>query len=154
MFELSSRSDVEKVSRTPADSVNSFHVWVARDYHRFDVTEAEFTSLLGIHLTQYVLRKPNEEITLEEIRRLGLTESVSDSNLYCIIGDGEWDIETIFLDAGSSYFGIDVATHLHYCTLLYTLKISGAGDSTTRKVVDNLFQFGERDRVSAYMSID
>ena len=143
LVELSSRSDVEKDSRTAADSVNSFNIWVARGHHRFDVTETEFKSLLNIYLTQYVLRKTDEEVTLEEIRLLGPKESVSDSNQYCIIGDGEWDIEKIFLDAGGSYFCIDAASHMKHRILLYTLNISGAGDSTTHKVVDNLFHMVE-----------
>ncbi|CDF35347.1 unnamed protein product [Chondrus crispus] len=150
MFELSSRTDVTKVSKTGS----IFHVWVASRHRRYAVTEQEFKSLLGDHITALLHRKQDEEVSLEEIWRLGLTESLSDTNQYCIIGDGEWNIESIYLDVDNTYYGVDAATNLPHRILLYTLAISGTGNSTTHKIVDDLFQFGGRDRISGFLSID
>ena len=98
MYELSSRSDVTKVSQTGSD----FHIWVSSGHRRYDVTEAEFRSLLGNHITAFLHRKEGEEVALEELCRLGLTESTSDTNQYCIIGDGEWNIQEIYLDSDNT----------------------------------------------------
>ncbi|CDF41245.1 unnamed protein product [Chondrus crispus] len=150
IFALSSRTGVTKVSKTGS----IFHIWVASGHRRYAVTEQEFKILLGDHITALLYRKQDEEFSLEEIWRLGLTESLSDTNQYCIIGDGEWNIESIYLDVDNTYYGVDAATNLPHRILLYTLAISGTGNSTTHKIVDDLFQFGGRDRISGFLSID
>ncbi|CDF39433.1 unnamed protein product [Chondrus crispus] len=150
MFELSSRTDVTKVSKTGS----IFHIWVASGHRRCDVTEQELKSLLGDHITALLHRKQDEEVSLEEILRLGLTESLSDTNQYCIRGDGEWNIESIYLDVDDTYYDVDATTNLPHRILLYTLAISGTGNSTTHKIFDDPFQFGGRDRISGFLSID
>ena len=136
------------------DSGGGFRIWFARRNRRYDTTEEKFTSLLGIHLTEFLWRKPDEEINLEEVCGLGLTESVNDKTPYGAIGEDEWDIEEIFFNRDCSYFGVDAATRQLDRILFYTLRISGTGDSTTHQVVDGRFWFGGRDRIFAYMAID
>ncbi|CDF35324.1 unnamed protein product [Chondrus crispus] len=53
MFELSSRTDVTKVSKTGS----IFHIWVASGHRRYAETEQEFKSLLGDLITALLHRK-------------------------------------------------------------------------------------------------
>ena len=150
MCELLSRSGVTKASKTGSD----FHIWVISGHRRYDVTEPEFRSLLGIHITALLHREQGEKVALEEICRLGLTESTSDTNRYGVIGDGEWNIQEIYLDVDNTCHGVDAATNRPHRILLYTRTVSGTGNSTTHKIVDDVFQFGGRDRTSGFLRID
>ncbi|CDF38697.1 unnamed protein product [Chondrus crispus] len=85
IFELSSRTDVTKVSKRGS----IFHIWVASGHCRYAVTEQEFKNVLADHITALLYGKQDEEVSLEEIWRLGLTESLLETNQYCLIGDDE-----------------------------------------------------------------
>ena len=50
--------------------------------------------------------------------------------------------------------GVDSATNRPHRILLYTLTVSGTGNSKNHKIVDDVFQFGGRDRTSCFLSID
>ena len=123
-------------------------------HRRYDVTEEEFNSLLGHHITALLYCEQGVEVALEELRRLGLTESTSDTNQYCLIGDCEWNIQEIYLDIDNTYYGVDGATNRPHRILLHTLMVSGTGNGTTHKNVDDVFKLGRRDRISGFLIID
>ena len=150
IYELSSLSDVIKVSKTCSD----FRIRVSSGHRRFHVTEEEFNSLIGHHINALLYRKQGEEVALEELWRLGLTESTSETNQYCLIGDGEWNIQEIYHEVENTYYDVEAAANRPHRILLYTLMVSGTGNITTHKSVDDVFQFGGRDRVSGFLSID
>ena len=84
IYEISSRPNIEKAMRTPASEVDSakFHIWIKGRSRRFSVTAREFEQLLGYHIKEYLVRRPNVEVTCDDSSRLGLSESVGDGNRY------------------------------------------------------------------------
>ena len=49
-----------------------------RGKKRFDVTEVEFLSLLGLHIAEYLSRIPDTEVSVDVLYLLGGTESLND----------------------------------------------------------------------------
>ncbi|CDF38356.1 unnamed protein product [Chondrus crispus] len=94
MFELSSSPNIEKGMRTPASPVDSanLHIWLRGRSRRYSVTAQEFVQLLGHHIKDYLVRRPNVEVTCEDAYWLGLPESVGDGNRYRTFSENEWDI--------------------------------------------------------------
>ena len=59
MFQLSSRTDILKVSKSSATAAapHNYHKWVESGHRRYDVTRAEFESLLGHHIPELLVRR-------------------------------------------------------------------------------------------------
>ena len=152
MDELSSRTDIYKVEKSSATSITyNHHIWVMRGKMRYDVTESELRQLLGYHITDFLTRIPVADLSLDDMMRLGLTESVNDSSRYRTFAGEERNIETIYFDDDTGlYCGVHEETKRPHVTLLYSLKITGSGDSTEHVTKDNEFHFGGRDRILAY----
>lgn len=132
-----------------------FHIWVrVMDRHSV-VTRDEFVSFLGFHIMDYLYNYLGIEVTLPDLFRLGLTESVHDDNRYRTYHGREWDIEEITLDPKTScYFALDSDTKEKHLILLYFLLIFGAGTSSVNRVEGNPFRFGGRGGVLPYMQVD
>ena len=132
-----------------------FHIWVRVRDRWYDITRDAFESLFGLHIASYLLNCPEVEVTLPDMFRLGLTESVHDANRYRTYLGGEWDIEEITLDPKTScYSGLDSAAKEKHVILLYSLKIFGAGTSAVHEVRGGQFRFGGRSRILTYMQVD
>ena len=94
---------------------------------RFDVTESEFRQLLGYHITEFLPRVPEDELSLGDMVRLGLTESVSGSSRYRTFAAEECNIETIYFDEDTGlYYGVDEETKRPHVIQLYSLKSIGS----------------------------
>lgn len=132
----------------------NLHFWISGRRRRYDVTAQEFEQLLGSHVSEYLVRRPDVEFTTSDAWRLGLTESIEDSNRYLNFQGVEWDIEEITLSQEGTHYVVDAATKGIHRILTYTLKIMGSGVSTERILENCLIQFGVRDRILAYMAVD
>lgn len=156
MYEFSSRSNIEKVLRTPASEVRNanFHIWIRRPSRPYSDTAQQFEQPLVHDIKDYLVRRPNVEVICDDACRLGLTESIGDSNRYRNFHDDEWDIEDITLNRDETYYGVDASAKQSHRILLYTLNIMGSGESSEHRVDEGLFQFGGLDRVLAYMAVD
>lgn len=147
MYELSSRNDIFKVGKSSATPItHNHHIWVMRGKMRYDVSESEFRQLLGYHITEFLTRVPDADLSLDDMMRLGLTEFVNDSSRYRTFAAEEWNMKTIYFDDDTGlYYGVDEKNKRPHVILLYSFKIMGSGDSTEHVIQDNEFHFGGRD---------
>ncbi|CDF34582.1 unnamed protein product [Chondrus crispus] len=82
MFQLSSRTDIVKVSKSSSAVVlpHDYHIWVKSGHRRYDVTRAEFEALLGHHIPELLIRKEACEFTVDDLARFRVTNSVNDTS--------------------------------------------------------------------------
>ena len=155
MFQLSSRTDIIKVSKSSAtdSSPYYYYIWVEIGNRRYDVTRAEFESLLGHYIPELLVRREDCEFTVDDLARFGLKHSFKDTGPHNTMSEQEWDTPQMYLWKTGVYFGVDASTERSNPIDLYTLKIMGMGNSTTHSVVDGVFRFGGKDLHYAYMAI-
>ena len=156
MYTFSSRTDIYKVRKSISIAITyHHHIWVMCGKMRFDVTESEFRQLLGYHITEFLTKVPDADLSLDDMVQLGLTASVIDSSRYQTFAAEEWNIETIDLDEDTGlYCGVDEETKRPHVILLYYLRIMGSRDSTEHVTKENEFHFSGRDQILAYIKID
>ena len=156
IYELSFRTEMYKVGKSSATSITyNHHIWVMSGKLRYDVTESEFLHLLGYDITEFLTRVPDADLSLDDMVRLGLTESVNDSSCYRTFTAEEWNIETIYFDDDTGlYYGFDEETKRPPVILLYFLKIRGSEYSSEHVSRDNEFHFGGRDRILGYTKVE
>ena len=156
MYKLSSRADIFKVGKSSSTAIAyNYHIRVMRGKMRIDITESESRQLLGYHNTEFLTRVPDAYLSLDDMVRLGRSESVSGSSRHRTFAAQEWNIETIYFHEDTGlYYGVDEETKRPHVILLYSLQIMGSGDSTEHVIKDNEIQFGGRDPILAYIKVD
>ena len=154
MCKLSERTDVKKLSKTTGDrEPYPYHVWVGMRLTRYDLNRSEMVRLFGRQIPIYLAARGDRGVLVDELSRLGLTESLDDGRPYDRIDDEAWDIESISFEDGK-YVAVDHRDKSKHTILLYTLQVCGGTPLSGHQITNDKFYVNGPDRVSAYLIID
>ena len=101
MWQLSRRTDVKKLSKNSEDSPRfPYHVRVGMKLRWYDLDLTEIMRLFDRHTPVHLSARGDHGVLVDELSRVGLTESLGDVRTYDSLDVESWSIESICFEDG------------------------------------------------------